>query len=128
MNENKKAAPTVGAVGSGDRQILFGGFVPVDDYITSFQPKQGSIASVLLRGKENALTRTELSKITGMHWRKVTLSINRERKEGAPILSGTCGYWLAENQDELRRCVAKLHKRAGEIHKTARALEKQYER
>lgn len=122
--KSEKTAPAVAAAESGNGQILVEGFKPTDDIITSFEAKQGTIAFFLSRSHKNALTRTELSQITGMHWRKVTLQINRERKAGAPILSDTSGYWLAENQRELKQCAARLHKRATEIHRTAKALER----
>ena len=50
--------------------------------------------------------------------------IQQERQSGAPILSDPSGYWIAENEAELRRCIKALHARAGEIHRTAQELER----
>ena len=125
MNTKKEAAP-VYQTESGRGQITFEGFasMPGSEYIKLFEPAQGTISAVLLRGRDNALTASELSRITGKHPRKVTEQIQRERLHGAPIMSDAAGFWLAENPDEVRRCAAQLHSRAGEIHATARALEK----
>ena len=97
---------------------------PSAPHIKDYTPIPGSIASLLLHGEKNALTTRELSSMTGMHPRDVTDRIRRERASGAPIMSSGCGYWLAEDAAEVRRCAAALHARAGEIHRTAKALEK----
>ena len=82
------------------------------------------MASLLCHGENNAITTRDLAALTEMHPRDVTDRIRRERACGAPIMSGRNGYWLADDAEEVRRCAAALHKRAGEIHKTARALER----
>ena len=90
-----------------------------------FEPAQGTTAALLLHGRDAALTVREIAQLTGMPLREITKAICRERRAGAPIVSDPgAGFWLAEDADELRRCVAALHRRAGEIHRTARALEK----
>ena len=124
MNAKKEAAP-VYQTESGKGQVVFEGFenMPGSEYIRFFEPGQGTISAVLLRGRDNALTTSELSRITGQHPRKITEQIQRERLRGAPIMSDVTGCWIAESPDEVRRCAAALHARAGEIHKTARALE-----
>ena len=125
MNEKKRAALTVGAVNDGNGQILLKGFKPKKDIITDFEPLQGTIASILNHGKENALTCREIANITGLPFRRVTRRICAERRAGAPILSDNHnGFWLAEDEAEVRRCINALHARAAQIHKTARALEK----
>lgn len=126
MNEKKRAAPTVGAVNDGNGQILLRGFKPKKDFITEFEPAQGTIASILRRGRENALTCRQLSKIAGLSKRKITMKICKERREGAPIMSSGSGFWLAEDSGEVLRCVKALHARAAQIHKTANAMEKRY--
>ena len=127
MSTKKEAAPVDQGdqTESGERQIVFDGFETLSgsDYITAFVPRQGSIAAILLRGRDNAMTTSELSRITGQHPRKITEQIQRERLHGAPIMSDVIGFWIAESAAEVNRCAAALHARAGEIHKTARALE-----
>ncbi len=95
----------------------------IANYITSFIPKQGSIASVLHRGKQNALTCKEISRITGLSTRQITERVCYERRHGAPIISNPYhGFWIASDVEDVRQCVASLHLRAGAIHKTATAL------
>lgn len=122
MNKKRTAAP-VYQTESGSGQVFFKEVDPSeDDHITCYQPMQGTIAALLLRGHEHALTTKELARVSGLHPRKVTNAIMEERRHGAPILSSGDGFWLAENAEEVRMCVRKLHCRAGEIHKTAQAL------
>ena len=71
MNEKKRAALTVAAVNDGNGQILLRGFKPKKDIITDFEPAQGTIASILNHGKENAITCREIANITGLPFRRV---------------------------------------------------------
>ena len=124
MNEQKEAALRAGTSENGAGQFCFADVVlPGDDYIREFEAAQGSIAALLSRGRSSARTCRELCKLTGLEPRQVTLRIMRERRQGAPILSDTSGFWIADGADEVLMCVRRLHRRAGEIHKTARALE-----
>lgn len=127
MSDKEKAAPTAPTVESGKGQILLEGFKPKTDHIIKFEPAQDSIAAILQRGREHALTTREIARITGLSFRRVTLKICAERRAGAPILSDNRhGFWLAENEEELIDCVHRLHARAAQIHKTAREMEKRY--
>lgn len=105
-------------------QICLEGFLaadPLDGYTAS----PGSVAALLPRGRANALTTTDLATITGLAPREITRRICAERRAGAPILSDPgAGFWLATDGDEVRRCALQLRHRAGEIHATARALER----
>ena len=95
----------------------------------NFTARPGTIAAVLMTGRKNALSCTEISQITGADNRTVTKLIYQERRQGAPILSDTKhGYWLAETPEEIQRCVSKLHQRAREIHGTANAIWQSMER
>ena len=83
------------------------------------------IAEHLLRGAENAQTGRELSRILNIDIRDVVRHIEKERRDGAPICAGalgTQGYYLAADQEELQAYCGRLQKRAGELHKTRRAL------
>ena len=125
MSKKENAVPTAATVKDGNGQILLTGFKPKKDYITGFAPAQDTVASVLCRGRENALTAREIARITGLPFRSVTLKICAERRAGAPILSDSRnGFWLAEDETEVKHCVNALHARAAQIHRTARALEK----
>ncbi len=126
MKEKKKAAPVLQHLDGGE-QTQLDGFdeLPKTHSITAFEPAQGSIAALLPHSREGALTTAQLCRITGLKPRAITLRICAERRAGAPILSDPgAGFWIAADADELRRCAAQLHRRAGQIIKTARALEK----
>ena len=123
MNDRKKSAPG-GQTGSGGGQMSIDGFdMSTTDYTIAFQPKQGTIAALLSKGSQNAITAAQLARITNQKPRDITRRIMYERRNGAPIMSCQGGFFLAVTSDELRRCVAALHARAGQIHQTARALE-----
>ena len=126
MSAKKKAAQVLQHQDGGE-QIKLAGFeeLPTDNFITDFCPAQGTVAAILSHGRANALTTAELARITGRKPREITRAIFTERRAGAPILSDPgAGFWLAEDAAELRRCSVALHRRAGQIHATARALEK----
>lgn len=111
--------------GGGQQTTLPGFELSENQYIIDFCAVQGSIAAILPHGRADAVTTRELAALLGLSAREVTRAICRERRAGAPILSDPgAGFWLAADTGELRRCANNLHKRAGEIHKTARALEK----
>ena len=127
MKQNEKAVPSSAHRGDGSgQQLRLGGFdnMSDSDFITAFCPKQGSVAALLSKGRDNALTTREISRISGINPRDVTRAICDERRHGAPILSDPAvGFWLASNVEELRRCITALNRRAGEILKTAQGME-----
>lgn len=85
---------------------------------------QRSIADLLGVGRENAITRRDLERLTGLDGRSVRLLIERERRAGTPILAdSTNGYYLPATDDERAACVRSLRHRAREILLTAKALE-----
>ena len=57
------------------------------DSTTSIPRAQAKIADLLLPGRENAIPRRELERLTGLDGRTVRLMIERERREGSPILA-----------------------------------------
>ncbi len=84
------------------------------------------IADYLSTGRENARTGRDLAAMLGCSIRDISAGIERERRQGQPIIA-SCdaenpGYYLAETAEELQRYCNSLHHRAGEIHKTRRAL------
>ena len=123
MSRTEKAAP-VDQTESGNGQVYFEGFDPSEaDFTIEYQPGQGSIAFLLHRGSNNALTAAELARITDREPREVRREVARERRAGAPIMSGPAGFYLADTAAELRQCARALHRRAAETHRTAAALE-----
>lgn len=88
------------------------------------------IASVLKTGKDNAISGRVLCDMLGLTPRELTLKVERERKAGAPICantSGTPGYYIAADKEEMRDFCGRLKHRINELEKTreacARAVE-----
>ena len=85
------------------------------------------IHELLATGRENARTGRELAQHFNCSIREITEQVERERRAGQPICAATCepyGYYLAADAEELNDYCRQLWKRAGEIHKTRRALVK----
>lgn len=82
------------------------------------------IADLLSHGPENGVTLRHLEKLTGRDGRTVRRQIERERREGALILSDNkSGYFLASDSAEAQRFTRSMQHRARAIIKTARAIE-----
>lgn len=71
-------------------------------------------------GEENAKTRAELY----MDARTTRLLTASLRSKGVPICSGDSGYWIAKNQQEIRKTTARLKATAYEILKIVNCLER----
>ena len=84
------------------------------------------IADALERGARNAKTGRELAKIFGCNIRAITVQIERERRDGAPICAichgGKPGYYLAETEEELHSYCKRLEGREAELAETREAL------
>ena len=66
-----------------------------------------------------------MEKLTGLDGRTVRLMIERERREGMPILADNAtGYYLPVTEHERAACVRSMLHRADEIRKTAEAIER----
>ena len=85
-------------------------------------------------GKANAVSRNELSNVTGLNDRKVRLLISKARKECVILsLENGSGYYqpTADDYPELRRFINREESRAKSVFgslKKARALCEDYER
>lgn len=65
-----------------------------------------------------------LVSLTGLSERAVRKQIERERRAGTMIVSDNLhGYWLAAGPEEAQRFARSMLARAGEIRKTALAVE-----
>ena len=82
------------------------------------------ISDILGRGQTEALPLRHLVEVTGWDGRTVRRMIERERRQGTPILcDNKAGYFLPADEQEVTACVKSLRRRAGEIMRTARAIE-----
>ena len=104
MNRENKTRPSVGALG---RAVDTGSAARADttsnhDSTTSIPRAQAKIADLHLPGRENAIPRRELEKLTGLDGRTVRLMIERERREGRPILADNA---IPATEHERAACV-----------------------
>ena len=127
MSDKKRTRPAGGTAG---RATETGSAMQAD---TTSKPQftpnspsgQRKIADLLSYGQENAVPRRHLEKLTGLDGRTVRLMIERERREGVPILAdNVTGYYLPATEHERAACVRSMRHRAGEIMKSARAIER----
>lgn len=126
MANNKKRPGDVAAPLRAMDKLAFCETSPSTAQCTTAAPAgQRSIADLLGVGRENAITRRDLERITGLDGRSVRLLIERERRAGTPILADNAsGYYLPASDYERAECVRSLRHRAGEILTTARAVER----
>lgn len=84
-----------------------------------------NISDYLSHGQQSAITLRQLQTLTNLDGRTIRRMIERERRDGVPILSDNqTGYFLAENDDERDTFVKSMLHRANEIRLTAAAIEK----
>ena len=74
------------------------------------------ISDMLHEGAENGTTLSELVQLTGEDERSIRRRIQRERKSGKLILSDNqSGYFLPGTEDEVKRFIRSMSRRAREI-------------
>ena len=82
--------------------------------------KEYMVADLLQTGSENGTTLTELVQLTGEDERSIRRRIQRERKSGKLILSDNqSGYFLPATEDEVKRFIRSMSRRAREIRNVA---------
>lgn len=125
MINKGKARPNVAALERAEDKRAFCETTPSTANCNIPAPSgQRSVADLLGTGRENAITRRKLERLTNLDGRSVRLLIERERRSGTPILSDCAsGYYLPATDDERAACVRSLRHRAREILTTARAIE-----
>lgn len=81
------------------------------------------IEALLSRGRTCAVPMTQLVAWTGLDSRSIRQLIERERRQGSPILSDNrSGYFLAGSPEEVERFSRSMEHRAREILRTAAAV------
>ena len=130
MANDKKARPDGGASGRAagcDR----GGQQSHKQYNTVQDGKARTIYDLLPVGAEYAISRRQLSAITGIPDRRLRRQIAEERRSGLLILSSTAevggGYFRAANVAELRRWVAMMQSHISAVLAVTRAAQKAIE-
>ena len=86
--------------------------------------RQYLVSDLLHEGAENGTTLTELVQLTGEDERSIRRRIQRERKAGKLILSDNqSGYFLPATEDEVKRFIRSMSRRAREISAVALVAE-----
>lgn len=129
MANSKKARPDGGASGRA-AGCDTAGQQSRTQYTTGREQKT-SIFDLLPTGAENAVSRRELSALTGIEDRQLRRRIAEERRAGVLILSSTesnGGYYRAANREELTRYVRSMRSRSKEILAVIHAAEEALQR
>ena len=126
MRDNEKARPSAATLRRAEDKLAFCETMPSTAQSTTAAPAgQRSIADLLGVGRENAIPRRDLERLTGLDGRSVRLLIERERRAGTPICSDNQnGYYLPCCKSEKDAFVASMRHRAREIERVAAAVEK----
>lgn len=125
MNTKEKAPTREATRAEATETAAFGRAAISYDYLTTtVAGRQRRVSDFLSRGRENAVPLRHLKKLLEVDGRTVRLMIERERRAGIPICADNAtGYYLPSTADEKAACVRSMRHRAGEIMKTARAIE-----
>ncbi len=111
-------------VAAPERQMEIAGFGTATFPHKNYTTDNGPISRFLLPGRRNAIGLKQLRMWTGLDSRIIRKLIEKERRGGVAILADNAtGYYLAENEAEKKICVLSMRHRAGEILKTAAAIE-----
>lgn len=126
MSKKEIALGGISAEGSGGQQTVLPGFeLSESDFTMQAEKNQAAIAGLLLTGAENAITLTQLSRITGRDTRTVRLLIQRDRAAGFPVcVDNAHGYYLPATEEEKSACVKSMRRRAREVQRTADNIER----
>lgn len=82
-------------------------------------------------GRENAISRESLARITGMSDRQVRKAIEGLREDGEVILSSSHskGYWRSDDEADISAYIAENRHRIARLHRTNKEIiRKHYER
>lgn len=89
--------------------------------------KKERVLNCLHTGKENAVSRYEIEKITGIDERTVREIIKRiVTEDGIPILSSSSakGYWISEDLEEMRAYVRESDSREATLRRNVDPIRK----
>ena len=85
--------------------------------------KRVIITDHLSVGKENAVTGKKLAEMLGCHERDITLSVNALRKSGVLICSNRSGFFLPENDEDIKSFIRQMHGRITDMEKAVKPAE-----
>ena len=82
------------------------------------------LLSLIPEGRENAVSRETLRRLTGLDDRRIRLQIKKLIRQGYPILSSSSakGYWQSDNISEIEQFIRESDHRRSTEAKTIEAL------
>ncbi len=89
---------------------------------------QLNIINLLSEGENNAIKTSEISRLTGLNQREVTLYINALRRSGEVICSSEKGYYLPSCLYEVERFYRQMTSRQREIEKAKQSAKNYIEK
>ncbi len=124
-NEKARAGIAVPAQAVENGSVCETAQPSTQDFTTAVGGRQPfRVSDLLLRGEENALPMKHLKAVTDLSSREIRAMIQHERLMGTPICANNqTGYYLPGDSAERDRCVKSMRHRAGEILKSADAIE-----
>lgn len=128
--EQKKARSAGGTAKQAAAGCDRGGQQSHKQQYSTAKTEKASIYDLLPVGAENAVSRRELSSLTGIEDRQLRRQIAKERRAGALILSSSeinGGYYRAASREELQRYVRSMQSRCREILAVIRAAQEAIE-
>ena len=84
----------------------------VDEIINSREIPESRILRAIQIGKKQAIYSYTLQKRLSMDHRLIEQAVYNLRNEGFPIVGGNCGYYVASDWIEGKKCFESLHNRA----------------
>lgn len=75
-------------------------------------------------GEARAVTSRILERTFDLRGVEIREAVNRQRCEGAPLCSCATGYFYAETEEEINRCIRQLLSRCQKIAAAARGMMK----
>ena len=125
MTKNENTRPGAGTPERAAETAACGRAAISYGYLTTTATgRQRKVSDFLSHGRENAVPLRHLKKLMETDGRTVRLMIQQERLSGTPICADNLtGYYIAANEAEKAACVRSMRHRAGEIMRTARAIE-----
>ena len=126
MSTKAKTRPGAGTPERAAETAAFGeAAISCNYFSTAAAGRQRKVSDLLGCGRENAIPLRHLKRLLAVDGRTVRLMIERERRAGIPICADNAtGYYLPSTSDEKAACVRSMRHRAGEIMRTARAIER----
>lgn len=126
MTKNENTRPGAGTPERAAETATCGRAAISYGYLTTTATgRQRKVSDFLSHGRENAVPLRHLKKLMETDGRTIRLTIQQERLAGTPICADNLtGYYLPATEEEKTACVRSLRHRAGEIMKTARAIER----